>query len=172
MRCLSPHRRYSIQVIEGDEQIVVDARGYANTIQLRKPLIANFDSSGLTDWEELAVFERFTFSGLAEGVNPLTTVGVFDTEAFCTRFGKDRRDEINVQVDKRLRELQALNPSEFIIVDPPEAARPWPSYDEMTVEDILKFQEVLRIEPDQIRLYELENGNRAQEYGYTLVSAG
>jgi hypothetical protein len=138
----------------------VDARGFAKTVTLRKPLIAHFEQSGLTDWEQIAVYEKFTFSGLAEGVNPLTTVSVFDTETFCQRFGKDSRDEINVQMDKRLREQQLDNPSQFIIVDPPEAPRPWPSYDEMHTEEILSFQEILKVSPDQIRLYELENKNR------------
>lgn len=160
MRCISPHRNYSIQVIEGDEQIVVDARGHATSVQLRKPIVANFDQSGLLDYEELAAFEHFTFSGLADGINPLTTLSVFDTEAYCQRFPKDKRDEINAQVDIRLRELQSVFKSEFIIVDPPVAAKPWPRYDEYSVEDILKFQEALGVNPDDIRLYELENQHR------------
>jgi hypothetical protein len=160
MRCLSPHRNYSIQVIEGNEQVVVDARGHATTVQISKPVVADFDQSGLLDYEELAAFEHFTFSGLAEGVNPLTTLSVFDTEAYCQRFPKDRRDELNVQIDKRMRELQSIFPSEFIIVETPQAAKPWPRYDEYTVEDILKFQEALGVNPDEIRLYELENENR------------
>jgi hypothetical protein len=160
MRCISPHRKYSIQVIEGDEQIVVDARGHATTVQLRKPIVANFEQTGLLDHEELAVWENFNFSGLPDGINPMTTVGVFDTEVYCLRFPKSRRDEIQVQVDQRMRELQSVFRSEFMIVEAPQAAKPWPRYDEYSVEDILKFQEALGVNPDEIRRYEEENLKR------------
>jgi hypothetical protein len=162
MRCLSPSPGYSIQVFEGREQVVVDARGYANTIQLQKPVLADFDRLGLLDHEMEAALEFFSFSGLPEGVNPLTRIGVFDSEAYCQRFPKNERDEMLVQMDARLRELQLIFPSEFIIVEPPVKARPWPSYDEDTAEDVLKFQERLRIDPESIRLYELENKNRSE----------
>jgi len=160
MRCLSPHRAYSIQVIEGREQIVVDARGFATTVELSKPFIANFQPSGLTDWEELAVYERFNFAGLAEGVNPLTTVGVWDVETACMAFPKSKREELYVQVCQRMRDLAELYPDQFIVVEPPEAPIPWPKYDEFSTEDIVKFQEALGINPDEIRLYELENQER------------
>lgn len=166
MRCLSPHSRYSIQVIEGQEQVVTDARGYAQTVVLHKPVIADFDRMGLLDYEIEAALEKFNFSGLPEGVNPLTRIAAFDSEAYCERFpekaaaGTPTRDEMLVQIDARLRDLQVQNPNEFIIVEPPEAPRPWPSYDEDSVEDILKFQERLQIPAQTIRLYELENQNR------------
>ena len=159
MRCLSPHRAYSIQVIEGREQIVVDARGFATTVELSKPFIANFQPSGLTDWEELAVYERFNFAGLAEGVNPLTTVGVWDVETACMAFPKSKREELYVQVCQRMRDLAELYPDQFIVVEPPEAPIPWPKYDEFSTEDIVKFQEALGINPDEIRLYELSRGH-------------
>lgn len=162
MRCISPHTFYSIVVIGGQEEIIQDARGFAKTVELKQAIQAQFRPTGLTDNEEFEALSKFTFSGLPEGVNPLSTVGVFDSEAYCLRYPKDRRDEIQVQMDKRLRDLQVQNPTQFIIVDPPAAPKPWPSYDEMTVEDILKFQEVLRVEPDLIRLYELENANRPE----------
>lgn len=160
MRCLSPHSNYSIQVIEGNESVVVDARGYAQTIIVKKPIIANFQQGGLLDYEIEAALEYFNFSGLPEGVNPLTRIATFDTEAHVEQYPSDQRDELLVQINQRLRDLQQRHPSEFIIVEPPEAARPWPSYDDDTVEDILKFQERLRINPETIRLYEIENGNR------------
>ena len=160
MRCLSPFARYSIQVFEGKEQVVVDARGFAQSIVLEQPVIANFDKSGLLDWEIEAALTSFNFSGLPEGVNPLTRISVFDTEAYCQRFPKDRRDEMQVQIDARLRELEEINPSEFIVVDPPVKPKPWPSYDENKVTDILKFQEALQFSPEAIRLYEEENQNR------------
>lgn len=163
MRCLSPSPKYSIQVFEGKEQIVQDARGYGGLVALEKPIIANFERLGLLDWEIEAALESFNFNGLPEGVNPLTRIGVFDTELYAEAyFEKAVRDERLVQMDERLRELQRLNPSQFIIVEPPESPRPWPSYDEDTAEDVLKFQERLGFDPTRIRKYEEEHEARAE----------
>ena len=162
MRCISPHAKYSIQAFEGDEQIVVDARGYATRVVLKDPIVCNFDQGGLLDHEIAFALESFGFSGIPDGVNPLTRVSAFDTEAYVQRLPKERRDEVVVQLDERLRELEKLFPSEFRIVESPRAARPWPSYDEDSVEDILKFQERLRINPETIRLYEHENQHRQE----------
>lgn len=160
MRCLSPHGNYGIQVFEGEEQVVVDARGHAKSLVLKKPVIADFDRGGLLDHEIDIALQSFSFSGLAEGVNPLSTISVFDSEAYVQRFPEHQRDEMVVQIDQRMRELQKLFPSQFCVADPEEAARPWPSYDEDSVEDILNFQERLRIKPETIRLYEVQNRNR------------
>lgn len=160
MRCLSPHAGYSIQVIEGQEQVVVDARGFANTVQLHKPVIADFQQGGLLDHEIEAALEQFNFSGIPEGVNPLTRISSFDTEAYVERFPANQKDELLVQIDQRLRDLQKINPNQFIVVEQPYAERPWPSYDQDSAEDILKFQERLRINPELIRRYEVENKNR------------
>lgn len=162
MRCISPHSNYSIQVIEANEQIVVDARGFAQSIVHSKPVIADFDQGGLMDYEIEAALENFNFSGIPEGVNPLTKIASFDTEAYIHRFPPAGRDELLIQIDQRLRELQVLHPNEFIIVEPPEAARPWPSFDKDTVEDVLKIQERLQFNPETIRLYEAENQNRLE----------
>ncbi len=162
MRCISPSPRYSIQVIEANEQVVVDARGFATSHVLKKPVIANFQQAGLLDHEIEAALEHFNFSGVPEGINPLTRIGVFDTEAYVQQYQKHERDEMLVQIDQRLRELQERFPSEYIIVDPPESPKPWPSYDDDSIEDVIKFQERLQINPEMIRLYELENANRTE----------
>lgn len=160
MRAISPHAGYVIQVFEGHEQVVVDARGYAQSVPLEKPVLAKFTQGGLLDYEVEAALEYFNFSGVPEGVNPLTRVSSFDLEAYCQQFPENQRDEKYVAIDKRMRELAERFPSEFRIIDPPRKAQPWPSYDEDSIADILKFQERLRIKPEAIRLYEVENKNR------------
>lgn len=162
MRALSPHTNYSLQVFEGNEQIVMDARGYAQTVTLAKPVIADFDQGGLLDHEIEEALMHFNFAGLPEGVNPLTRISVFDTEAYVLTKPVAGRDELLVQIDARLRELQHLHPSQFIIVDPPVSPKPWPSYDTDSVEDILKFQERLQVNPELIRKYEEEHENRPE----------
>src|SRR6266545_2892132 len=99
MRCLSPHSNYSIQVIEGKEEIVNDPRGAAITIQREKPVIADFDKQGLLDWEIDSALELLAFAGLPEGIHPLTRVGVFDTESFVQRFPKAQRESMLQKID-------------------------------------------------------------------------
>ena len=162
MRCLSPHSGYSIQVFEAEEQIVVDPRGAATSHVLKKPVIANFQQGGLLDHEIEWALTYFNFTGLPDGVNPLTRVASFDVTAYVQQFKEDKQDAMYVQICDRLRQLQKLNPSEFIIVEQPRAPIPWPSYDEDSVEDILTFQERLKMDPQGIRVYEHENQARPE----------
>lgn len=166
MRCISPHARYSITLFSGKDKIVMDASGYATKVELEKPITADFGQHGLLDHEIEAALEKFPFSGLPEGVNPLTRVSSFDSEAYVLRYPKHERSALLVQINQALREKQERNPNDYIIVEPPKASRPWPSYDEDSVEEILAFQERLRVDPDEIRLYELQNKNRK-----TIVAA-
>lgn len=163
MRCISPHARYSIQVIEAQERIITDAAGFTKLQTITKPVIANFDKTGLLDYETEAALMSFDFSGIPDGVNPLTRISVFDTEFYVeANYQEGERDAMLVQIDSRLRELNERNPGQYIIVDPPQAEKPWPRYDDYDVEKILAFQEALGVSPEKIRLYELENANRPE----------
>lgn len=158
MRFISRHEQYSIQVIEGKEQIVTDPRGYAQTITLAKPVVANFEKSGLLDHEQELALMTFNFSGLPEGVNPLTTISVFDSEMYVEQnFEEEERDAMNQRIVARLIELSEKHPSQFIPAPQPLAPRPWPSYDGMEADEILRTREILDAPPEAIRLYELEN---------------
>lgn len=159
MRAISPFSRYSIQIVEGVEQVVVDQRGLATSVVLNKPVIGDFEVSGLLDHEIEAALMRFNFSGLPEGVSPLTKLAVYDTE-IAAKQGK-WSEEFTKTVEDRLMELSEMHPGEFIVIDVPNHNRPWPSYDEDSVEEILAFQSRLRISPESVRLYEEENGERA-----------
>lgn len=164
MRCLSPFARYSIQVFETKERVMQDQGGYAISVPLQKGVNAQFDKLGLLDHEADLVLATFNFGALPEGVHPLTRVGVFDTEAYCLDHYDDpkERAEMLAAIDKRLRELQEKFPSHFIVVDTPAAPKPWPTYDEESVEDILKLQERLAYSPELVRRYEEENDGREE----------
>lgn len=167
MRCISPSRNYSIQVIEGNEKIVVDKSGTAIQVVLDKPVIANFEGTGLLDWEIEPALSSFNFSGLPEGVNPLTRISVFDTEAYVDTRPEHEddpkaRDALLERIDTRLRKLQSRFPSEFIIVEKPATNIPWATYDTDSVEDILLIQARIQVSPERIRLYEVENQNRPE----------
>lgn len=164
MRCISPISRYSIQVFEAQENIVLDARGYAHQQVLKKPVIANFDTTGLMDHEIDEALTHFSFVGLPEGVSPLSKVSVFDTEAYCQQYPENERDERQIQIDNRLRELSGMFPSEFRIVEMPRKTKPWERYDEASAEDVVKMVGLLgyRKTAEHVRLYESENKNRPE----------
>jgi hypothetical protein len=165
MRCLSSYSRYGIRLFGGDERIVNDPRGYAISIPIEEPVIAQFDKLGLLPHEEDLALQKLNFTTLPEGVHPLTRVGVFDSEAYCLNRwpdDDDLRNDMQVKIDKALIDRQAKFPSHYICVEEPRAAKPWPSYDEDSVEDILKLQERLAFSPESVRRYEQENENRKE----------
>jgi len=162
MRCLSPHARYSINVFDAQEQIVTDARGYAHSRPIGLQVMANFEVTGLLDYEADLALSSFSFSGLAEGVNPLTKIGVFDTEVYCLRYPENERDEIQAQIEQRMRELAKMHPSQFIVVETPTAPKPWPKYDEDGIEGVLAVQQQIGTDPTIVRRYEEENAKRPE----------
>ena len=131
-----------------------------HAVQLSEPVVANFEQGGLTEWEIEAALMSFNFAGVPDGVNPLTRVSVFDTEAYVQKFPAAEREAKLEAIDSRLRELQERHPSEFTIVEKPAAPKPWPSYDTDSVKDIVYMQGRLGINPETIRLYEHENQKR------------
>ena len=163
MRAISPIGNYSIQLFEAIPKRGMDASGTVVEYSDRKPVIAQFSRGGLTEWEEIAAIESFDFSALPEGTNPLTRVSVFDTEGLVANMEDGpEKDDFLAKVEKRLRHLAGLFPGEFIIVDKPASPKPWPTYDENTLEDIFELQAATGVDPQVIRLYEVENKNRPE----------
>lgn len=164
MRAISPHGNYSIQLVEAVPKKGTDQAGNVVEYSDTKPILAQFERSGLMKWEEQAALESFNFSGLAEGVHPLSTVGVYDSE-LAVQFIADtsEREAKQKLIDKRLTELQKMFPSQFIIVEKPALAAPWPTYDTMeSVEDILTVMQATGVSPQTVRLYESENAERPE----------
>lgn len=164
MRALSPHAKYSIQLFEADTRRAPNERGAVVEWEAAPAVNAHFQVQGLAVWEAEAVLTMFNFSGLPEGVNPLTTIGVFDPEGYVHKnhpqwSEEDRNKEID-RLEERLRGLAELFPSQFICVDKPASPKPWPTYDQDSVADILAIRERLEISPQVVRLYELENQKR------------
>jgi hypothetical protein len=174
MRAISPIAHYGITVQSPRAKRGMDQAGQVVEYFDGDLIHAQFETSGLTEWEQIFALENFDFSGLPDGVNPLTRVSVFDSEAYVQRFPKDEREAILKKVDERLEELQTIFPSEFRIVEKPRQLAPWPTYDTTALEDsvdeetgevkpgILSLQRVSGWSPEQIRLYEVENANRSE----------
>jgi len=163
MRAISPIGNYSIQLFEAIPKRGMDSSGTIVEYSDGKPVLAQFHRGGLTEWEEIAAIESFDFSALPEGTNPLTRVSVFDTEGLVQNIEDEKeREETLAKIDKRLRHLSTLFPAEFKIIEKPASPKPWPSYDENSVEEIFELQALTGVDPQDIRLYEVENQNRPE----------
>lgn len=160
MRCISPYPRYSIQVFEGKEQVMMDTRGHAFSHVISKPVVADFQQGGLLDHEIEVALTKFSFSGIPEGVNPLTRIASFDTLAYAE--AHDLTEAEVEAVNARLRKLADLHPSEFVVVDQPAADKPWEAYDEQSAEDVIFTRNLTGISPEKVRLYELEHEGREE----------
>ena len=157
MRAISPLARYGIQVVEAVPKRGMDSTGTIVEYTDAKPVHAQFTQGGLTEWEQIEALEHFDFSGLPEGVNPLTRVSVYDSEAAVAHIANpDERIAMQQLIDERLRHFSTLYPSEFRIVEKPPVPKPWPSYDGDSIEKVLQIQEATEYSPEAIRLYEME----------------
>lgn len=157
MRAISPISRYGIQLIEAIPKRGMDSTGTIVEYTDKQSVHAQFTQGGLTEWEQIAALENFDFSGLPEGVNPLTRVSVFDSEAAVAHIANPReRMSLQALMDERLEHFSQLFPSEFMIVAKPPTEIPWENYDSHSIDEVLELQEKTGRSPELIRLYEME----------------
>jgi hypothetical protein len=174
MRAISPYSRFTIQLIEAPVRRGPDATGSIVEWSEGKPVIAEFEKQGLHPWEQVAALEGFAFGGLAETVNPLSVLSVYDTEAAALQ--NNWTPDFKQKVEARLLVLAERNPSNFIVVAKPRTAAPWPAYDSQPLAEILTLLKVTQIDPDVVRIYEAENLNREdviyamEHYGEKIVT--
>jgi hypothetical protein len=155
MRFISPHSNYAIQVREPVERVLAHGEHVSRVID-SKPIVADFQQGGLMPHEVEVALETFNFSGLPEGVNPVTRLSFYDTEG---AFPND--PETREMVEQRMLELARDREQAFIPVEHPLAPRPWASYDEQTVEEILETMRTTGTDPNVVARYEAENRNRS-----------
>ena len=176
MRAISPIGQYGIVLKHPSTRRGLDSTGTVVEYSEGDLVHAQFHKGGLTEWEEIEALESFDFSGLPEGINPLTRVSMFDTEAYVERLELDdaEREAVLSKLDAQLVKLSKVFPNEFKIVAKPAAEKPWPTYDVTPLEDVLNddgtveepglytMQGLTGIDPQAIRLYEVENSNRPE----------
>jgi hypothetical protein len=158
VRVLSPHLNYSVQVFEGSEKRETDpVTGQSYTRTERMPLVADFEQGGLFPHETELALRVFAgvWKGLPEGVNPVTRISCYDTEAEA--IAKGWASDYHEKVDERLRHLAGLAPSRMIVAEDIKQPKPWPLYDEQDEDEVFAYVEALGISPDTILLYENEN---------------
>jgi len=157
MRAISQYGAFGTVLIHGITRRGMDSTGTVVEYTDKDSIHAQFVRGGLTEWEQIEALEHFDFSGLPEGVNPLTRVSVYDTEAAVAHIANAKeRIALQEQLDDRLAHFAKLNPSQVRIVEKPPVPKPWPSYDTDSIEKVLEIREATSFSPEKIRLYEME----------------
>lgn len=148
-RYIARSAKYGIGVREAD----FDHYG----TEIKKKLIAQFQQGACLDHEIEVGLKTFTFRGLPDGVPPETRLAVFDTRDFqkAHRLTDEEREQIEFFLDHH----DALG-NEYIKVEEIRAAKPFPSYDEKSPEEILELIEQIGTDPDVAYAYEAENEGR------------
>lgn len=159
-RFISIHSAGSIAVDPGHERLITDARGNSFLHKESDPIICQFEQSGLRDNEIEVALSIWTFTGLPEGTNPITRIGVFDPELYS--YDMELEDDERRKMERKLFFAAVDHPGDFAFVRAPKQPRPWPSYDSDSPEEIIEFQARLQIDPEAVRLYEAENEERPE----------
>lgn len=146
---------YKKTVRKAEVQIVQGPNGPVETLA-RAPEIAVFWQFGVTPWERELARERFTFTGLAEGENPVKRLSIYDTDIAARERNWDAKTK--AEVERVLDEGQ----NEFYFrVDEPLALKPWPKYDEArSAPKIAEAVLSLGLDVGGVIAYERENKNR------------
>lgn len=160
-RFVSRYGKYSHGVRE--EIAEQYARG---TRIIQRPLEAQFDERGLTDFEKETAAQRLSFHGLPEDketghdVSPYSRLSLFDSEQARKHFRWT--DEEHDLVVETLRE-SGMNGIEFIEVDQPKRPAPWNGYDNLTdAEQIIELAIATETPIADVLAYELENQKREE----------
>lgn len=167
MRAISPFARYSIVLSNPAVKRGVDRTGAVVEYSDGEPIIAQFEVSGLTKWEEVEALTHFgdTLGGLPEGVNPLTRISVYDTDLHAMQLAgtEGDLDKVRENLDAQLLLKAKQFPSHFRVVALPAADKPWPTYDELTeLDDILALMTATGTDTATVRRYEQENLKRPE----------
>lgn len=161
-RFVSKYRAYSIT--GRPQRTMVLATGQKQVLEHR--IICDFKVAGsdgmggLSPWEKEAALSHFNFGAKGHDEDVSRRLSVYDTEAAQMQFGWD--DETREFIEDRLRSANG-NGIDFIEVEPPRVATPWPSYDDLTDADEIAF-EVGRLGFDigYVISYEQQNKNRPE----------
>lgn len=161
MRFVARYANYSHGVRE--EIVEQFARG---TRVIQKPLQAQFDTRGLTDFEKETAASQLSFHGLPKDeesdsdVLPYSRLSLFDSEAAQ----KQNRwtDEEHDLVVNTLLESDRLG-IDYIAVESPKRPAPWNGYDKLTdAEQIVELTLATETPVADVLTYERENENREE----------
>lgn len=147
----------------GIQHSVTEHFGTGESRQLKRRIDANFHN-GLVNEEDFALaLSVFSFPGLPEdfdtntNVSPRYRVSVWDSEWAQANEGWTD-EEIDLIISK-LRTDPGYGRDHVEVTQAPTAA-PFPSYDTLSVDEILQIVLLTSIDPETVIAYERENQNR------------
>jgi hypothetical protein len=136
----------------------VDGTGTIIEVTEKEPRVLQFEHFAITPEEQAIALKSFSFRGIPEGVNPLTTLGIWDSHIYQRTH--DLTDEQRIEVEEALRRKgERQNWRRFIIVEKPKAPKPWPTFDEDSPGDVVDLALRLNL-VDAAVAYESENQAR------------
>lgn len=159
MRAISPHANFGIQIQEPLIRTGVDTGGRINEVIERPMQYLQFEHFAITKEEEGIALQKINFSGIPEGINPLTTLGVWDSIIYQRQHGLS--DEQRIAVEDKLRAKEESSAGRFIVVADIRAPKPWPSYDEDDPDEIVQIASRIGLVQAAI-VYEKDNGQREE----------
>lgn len=156
VRFISPYTKYKFVAIHEVTEILADG----NRRPIKRGWVCEFKPGDLTDWERDAARQRFHMRGgtiendMVTPVDLTLRVSSYDTSIVP--------DELRDEVEARLLATQNVN--DHINVVAPETPKPWPNYDDLTIERfkteaqlvgaIVSRVEDLGLDPDDVAFYE------------------
>ena len=167
MLCVSEHANLRV-TIRAAKPALYDDRGNLTREKIRG-LTAEFTRGGCPEWAKPIVFSTFEFRGIPDGVSREYRLGTFDS--FQAQQDMRWSDEERELVERELVRIAQIT-RDFIIVQKPRVAAPWPTYDDLQVvgrrtaaivaEKVVDVIRATGVNPDSVVQYELENANRPE----------
>ena len=130
--------------------------------QVIKPRIDAQFHTFLTNEDDYALaLSSFSFPGLPEDFDTNTNVAPrFRVSVWDSEWARENEGFSDTEIDLMIEKLRAGSGVNHVEVTAKPAELPFPSYDELSVEEILQIVKLTSIDPESVAKYELEHQNR------------
>ncbi len=168
MRCISQYRNFNGPTLQNHREMVL-ATGDKQVVQ-QGFSAGPFVHGDVTEWEHEIALKHWKgqLRGLTENEDARWRLSSFDTEDAAKRFGWTSDEK--AKFEQVLRDHAG---TDYIIVDKPRLAAPWPTYDkqtsvvgkrtiELVVAKVTETVLDLGLDPEDVIRYERDNANRAE----------
>ncbi len=169
-RFISRYGNYSV----GVQSLVKESFGTGESKILKPRIDAQFHRSLVTDDDLAVAVQSFRFPGLPfdeetnSHVSPRFRISVWDSE--WAQLNEGWSDE---QIEMIIAKLRATSGVNHFELEQKRLGEPFPNYDTLSIDDILKVVDVANIDPGPVVAYERENQNRGELIDALLgVTAG
>jgi hypothetical protein len=156
-RFVSRYGNYSV----GVQDKIVNNFGDGKSQVVKPRIDANFHNRFVTDNDFAVALSSFSFPGLPfdeetnSDISPRYRVSVWDSE-----WAKENEGLSEEEADLCISKLRFTIGTDHAEVTQPPASVPFPSYDTLSIEEILQIVKLTSIDPVSVVEYEKENQNR------------